>query len=170
MKRSGAAVLGGFILAALIIVGVLFLGREILHLYRDLDPRFLAVSILVIFASLIIAAGLRRSGEASVRQFRTQNKAHAYSTYLCALGRCEDNLGSDSARELAVWASSRVLRAIDARPEQGGSDKELREWLAWLLREMRQDLGQSNLQLKLDSVLNGLLSGDGSKVDDCKLN
>ena len=170
MKRSGAAVLAGFILAALIIVGVFILGREILQLYGDLDPRFLAISVLVILASLIIAAGLRRSGEASARQFRMQNKAHTYSAYRRALGSCEDNLGADTARELAVWASSRVLRAIDARPEQGSSDTEFREWLVWLLREMRQDLGQSNLQLKLDSVLNGLLSGDGSKVDDCKLN
>jgi len=169
MNRSGAAVIAGFILAAVIIVGVLYLGREILQLYGDLDARFLAFAILAIVISLIIAAGLRRSGETSERLYRIQKKADAYNAYLQTVGSCEEAIASDTARDLGLWSAPRVLRVIESRPAEGSPDTAKREWLIWLLREMRQDLGQSNMQLKLDGIVDDILSGTNAGVDECKL-
>lgn len=168
MKRSGPVVVAGLIIVGLFIVGAFYLGREIVQLYEGLDARFVALSLLVLLSVLILAGGLRRAGAGKERHYRLRQMAEVYASYLrCA--RDPAAISGNAARELALWASPGVLRAIDARPPEDCKPDALRDWLLYLLREMRQDLGQSNIQLKLGRLVDALMTDASNGGNGCKL-
>ena len=168
MKRSGPVVAAGLVMAGLFIWGAFYLGREVVQLYEGLDARFIAFSLLVLVSVLIIAGGLRRAGAGRERQYRLKQKADAYTSYLHR-ARNPAGISGNAARELALWAGPGVLRAIDARPPDDCTADALNEWLVYLVREMRQDLGQSNIQLKLDRLIDALRADAENGDDGCKL-
>ena len=170
MKRSGATVLAGFALTALFIAGAFYLGREIVQLYGDLGAQFLAISILTVVTALIVAGGLRAAGDSKARIHRLRNKADTYSEYLCDLGHCELPRCT-TAQALALWASPSVLRVIDSKPNRDDGDAPFKAWLTLLIRAMRQDTGQSNIQLKLESIVDSIFTAASVEDNDSwKLN
>ena len=163
------------ILLALIILGGLIAGTYFFLQWLFLalgagEDSSLAMVVAVLFAMTLLIAGIRQAGQSQeVDPLRFEKKAKAYQQLIdaWALSVSDSSFspnGNQSAalqgalQEVTLWGSSEVIRHL--RPFSQKStpinvqDPQERNQVENVLRAMRRDLGQSNLVLHHDDLLN----------------
>ena len=169
------------LLLTLLIDGIYFLSRDMLSWLSSLDHQLAAILLMVLLASLVIAFGIRRSGYISgVQRFRMEKKAESYSRLIDVWFRViprqrskslSDKVGVEldvAQRQMMLWATPRVIKsAIEFERLCHKEPLEpalLQSAMEQMVREMRNDLGHSNLGLADGDLVDLAFVGRGDNI------
>jgi len=160
-RRNAGPVVVALAIVVVIGLGAILVGAEVLGFLGTLTADTAAIVVAMLLGALIIGGAVRHAGTASgLRRLRQERKAEAYLRTLAFLAHGDIQGGQEETtddwaavrRDLALWAGTGVLKrlvAVDGGGENPDlDDPNVRSAIDMLIREMRQDLGQTNLTLK----------------------
>jgi hypothetical protein len=170
-SRRPLVVIVVMVVLALLAMAMVVAGMATFGLLARLDARLTAILIVVLAAALIVAGGLRALAGLGERRVRREAKLTGYAKLLETLSEAppfasEPDAGNTigdwrrAERAALLLASPGVLKTLarlradaPAQPGHGAA-------VAALVREMRRDLGESNLTLNDDDLVDLVLASD----------
>ena len=154
-----------FLLVVLILIGVLFVFREILQLYgrADSDVKLGVITAVGSAIAFLANNAIQSSRERKSRLFEAKREAYAryFRFFMSIFGRLESNPVTEDemvaevraiATEIMTWGSAETINSFNAyqRNNAAGSpnQQELFRSTEAFLRALRKDLGHDDKSLE----------------------